>query len=218
MAESEPLVLEHLREEYRLAEFNEATCDADPIRQFKSWFADAKAANLKEPNAMALAVATLDGKPSNRVVLLKEVDQDGFIFYTSYTSRKGRELDTNPFCALVFFWAELERQVRVEGRAAKISREKSDRYFRGRPKGSRLGALVSNQSEVLPGREPLNQRLSELEIQYAQTDDVPTPDYWGGYRVVPQTLEFWQGRANRLHDRLLYSRGPSGWRIERLSP
>ena len=219
MADTEPLVLEHLREEYRLAEFNETTCEEDPIRQFRQWFADAKAAILKEPNAMALATATPDGKPSNRIVLLKEVDGEDFIFYTSYTSRKGREFEVNSACALVFFWAELERQVRVEGHVQKVSREKSDRYFRGRPKGSRLGALVSNQSEILPGRQPLEEKLTNLEAKYVGTDDVPTPDYWGGYSVVPETIEFWQGRANRLHDRLLYSRRQgSDWRIERLSP
>ncbi len=213
------LSLADLREDYRLAEFGEQNCETNPIAQFNKWFGEAKAADSKEPNAMSLATATLDGKPSNRIVLLKEVSDDGFVFYTSYSSRKGQELKTNPFCALTFLWAELERQVRVEGRATKLSREKSDSYFRRRPKGSRLGALVSNQSTVLPSRQPLIDGLLRLEAKYAVTDDVPTPDYWGGYCITPYTIEFWQGRTNRLHDRLLYSKEAGGnWRIERLSP
>ena len=213
------LRLEAMREDYRLAEFNEQNCDSNPIEQFKAWFSEAKAAGLREPNAMALATATPDGKPSNRIVLLKELNEEGFVFYTSYQSRKGGEFEANPFCALVFLWAELERQVRVEGRATKVTRDKTERYFRTRPKGSRLGALVSNQSQVLPGRQPLTDKLEELEARYAGTDDVPAPDYWGGYCVVPYRIEFWQGRTNRLHDRLLYSRrGGTDWQIERLSP
>lgn len=213
------LRLEAMREDYRLAEFNEQNCDSNPIEQFKAWFSEAKAAGLREPNAMALATATPDGKPSNRIVLLKELNEEGFVFYTSYQSRKGGEFEANPFCALVFLWAELERQVRVEGRATKVTRDKTERYFRTRPKGSRLGALVSNQSQVLPGRQPLTDKLEELEACYVGTDDVPAPDYWGGYCVVPDRIEFWQGRTNRLHDRLLYSRrGGTDWQIERLSP
>jgi pyridoxamine 5'-phosphate oxidase len=212
------LSLENLREEYRRAEFDEQNCETNPIAQFAKWFTEAQSAHLKEPNAMSLATATLEARPSNRIVLLKEVSEDGFVFYTSYTSRKGRELASNPFCALTFLWAELERQVRVEGQAEKVSREKSERYFRGRPKGSRLGALVSNQSAVLPGREPLIGKLASLEAKYAGVEDIPTPDYWGGYCVAPYAVEFWQGRINRLHDRLLYSRSGNEWRIERLSP
>ncbi len=212
------LSLESLREDYRRAEFGEQNCETNPIAQFAKWFTESQSAHLKEPNAMALATATLDAKPSSRIVLLKEVSEDGFVFYTSYTSRKGRELASNPFCALTFLWAELERQVRVEGRAEKVSRQKSENYFRGRPKGSRLGALASNQSTVLPGREPLIQRLASLEAKYAGTEDVPMPAEWGGYCVIPYALEFWQGRTNRLHDRLLYSKSGDEWRIERLSP
>lgn len=212
------LSLENLREDYRRAAFGEQNCETNPIGQFAKWFTEVQSAHLKEPNAMSLATATLEGKPSNRVVLLKEVSEVGFVFYTSYTSRKGRELASNPFCALTFLWAELERQVRVEGRAEKVSREKSERYFQSRPKGSRLGALASNQSTVLPGREPLIERLTSLEARYAGTEDIPTPPQWGGYCVVPYTVEFWQGRTNRLHDRLLYSRNGKEWTIERLSP
>ncbi len=212
------LALADLREDYRRAEFDERNYETNPIEQFKVWFNEAKVADLKEPNAMTLATATPEGRPSGRIVLLKELTDDGFVFYTNYTSRKGRELETNPFCALTFFWAELERQVRVEGRVSKVTREKSEEYFRGRPKGSRLGALVSNQSEVLLSRQPLIDRLAVLEARYAETDDVPTPEYWGGYCVEPYSIEFWQGRTNRLHDRLLYSRFEGGWRLERLSP
>jgi pyridoxamine 5'-phosphate oxidase len=213
------LLLEALRADYRLAELNETNCETNPIRQFEIWFKDAQVADLKEPNAMSLATATPDGRPSGRIVLLKEAGEFGFVFYTNYHSRKGRELETNPHCALTFYWAELERQVRVEGRAEPVSREKSESYFQGRPKGSRLGALASAQSEVVPGRELLELRLAELEATYKGTDNVPLPEYWGGYCVRPETIEFWQGRPNRLHDRIRYQRkGESHWIIERLSP
>jgi pyridoxamine 5'-phosphate oxidase len=206
------------RTEYRLAALDEAHCDTNPIRQFQKWLEEAQAADLKEPNAMTLATVAA-GRPSARIVLLKEVGDGGFVFYTNYTSRKGQELKTNPLCALTFYWAELERQVRVEGRAELVSRAQSAAYFRTRPKGSRLGALASEQSAVLPGRQPLERRLAELEVRYAATDDVPVPDHWGGYCVRPETIEFWQGRANRLHDRIQYRRnGENDWLIERLSP
>lgn len=213
------LTLEALRADYRLAELSEANCQTNPMQHFKAWFQDARAAGLKEPNAMTLATATRDGRPSGRIVLLKETTEDGFFFYTNYHSRKGRELGTNPLCALTFHWAELERQVRVEGTVELVAREKSEAYFRSRPKGSRLGALVSSQSEVLPSREPLELRLAELEAKYTGTDDVPLPEHWGGYCVRPEAIEFWQGRTNRLHDRISYRRkGESSWIIERLSP
>jgi pyridoxamine 5'-phosphate oxidase len=212
------LDLEGLREDYRRAEFSEENCETNPIEQFVRWFTESQAADLKEPNAMSLATVSSEGKPSNRIVLLKEVSDDGFVFYTSYISRKGKELETNPFCALTFWWAELERQVRVEGRAEKVSREKTEHYFRTRPRGSRLGALVSEQSKVLPGRQVLLSKLAALESRYADEEDIPVPNYWGGYCVVPYALEFWQGRPNRLHDRLRYSKAAKEWRIERLSP
>ncbi len=213
------LSLEDLREEYKRGALDEVNCDPNPTRQFRQWMSEAQAAQLKEPNAMTLATATPDGRPSGRIVLLKEVLGDGFVFYTNYTSRKGYEIDRNPYVALTFYWAELERQVRVEGRITKVAREKSEKYFAGRPKGSRLGALVSHQSEVLPSRKPLEAKLEQLQLQYADTDHVPAPDWWGGYCVTPDAVEFWQGRENRLHDRLLYRRtNEGGWAIERLSP
>ena len=211
--------LSNLREDYRLAALDEKQCAAHPVRQFEHWFGEAKSACLKEPNAMTLATVDAQGQPSARIVLLKGIEEDTFLFYTNYESRKGRELAANPRCALTFFWAELERQVRVEGSVEKVSQEKSAAYFKGRPKGSRLGAIVSQQSAELPSREPLEERLAELEQRFAHTDDVPMPEFWGGYRVKPHLVEFWQGRTNRLHDRILYRLEPSGtWRIGRLSP
>jgi pyridoxamine 5'-phosphate oxidase len=213
------LSLEALRADYRLAELSETHCRTNPIEQFQAWFQEAQAADLKEPNAMALATATPAGKPSGRIVLLKEAGEFGFVFYTNYHSRKGRELEAIPQCALTFYWAELERQVRVEGQVERVPQEKSEAYFRGRPKGSRLGALASEQSTILPSREPLESRLAELEAIYRDTDDVPLPEHWGGYCVRPDTIEFWQGRTNRLHDRIRYQRkGENEWVIERLSP
>lgn len=213
------LALEHLRADYRLAEFDEQNCETNWFEQFRRWFAAAQVADLKEPNAMSLATVAADGRPSNRVVLLKEVSEEGFVFYTSYMSRKGKELAANRYCAAVFLWTELERQVRVEGEAVRVSREQTERYFRTRPKGSRLGALVSSQSEVLAGRHILEEKLARLEAQYRETEDVPVPDYWGGYCMVPNVVEFWQGRTNRLHDRLRYRKDGAGtWRIERLGP
>ena len=213
------LSLEHLREEYRRGALDEVNCEPDPMEQFRRWMQEARAAQLKEPNALTLATATPDGRPSGRIVLLKEVVPDGFVFYTNYTSRKGHEMEANPHVALTFYWAELERQVRVEGQISKVSREKSQTYFRGRPKGSRLGALASHQSDVLPSRKPLEAKLEELQLEYADSDDVPAPDWWGGYCVRPEAIEFWQGRENRLHDRLLYRRtNEDHWAIERLSP
>ena len=213
------LVLEDLREEYRRGALDEQNCDSNPIAQFRVWMEQARAANLKEPNAMTLATATLDGKPSARIVLLKELTDQGFVFYTNYTSRKGQECDSNPNVALTFYWGELERQVRVEGTVERVSQEKSEAYFRNRPKGSRLGALASHQSEIVPSRAPLEAKLAELERKYANTDDVPTPEWWGGYFVRPDAIEFWQGRPNRLHDRLLYRLDANfAWTIDRLSP
>jgi pyridoxamine-phosphate oxidase len=213
------LELAHLREDYRRAVLDEAHCAPDPMRQFEQWFKEAKSADLKEPNAMTLATVSADGQPSARIVLLKGLERDGFVFYTNYASRKGRELLANPRCALTFYWAELERQVRVEGAVEKVSKEQSENYFKGRPKGSRIGAVVSNQSAELPSRRPLETRLAELELAYANTDDVPMPETWGGYYLAPHLVEFWQGRTNRLHDRIVYRLNEDGtWRMGRLSP
>lgn len=220
LTEQTPLLsLAELREDYRRGGLPDGDYETNPFALFNRWMTEARAAQLKEPNAMTLSTSTPDGKPSGRIVLLKEVSEVGFVFYTNYTSRKGQEIKTNPNVALTFYWAELERQVRVEGNVEKVSREKSESYFRGRPKGSRLGALVSRQSERLPSRAPLETRLQELEKKYAATDDIPAPDYWGGYCVIPEAIEFWQGRTNRLHDRLLYRRkDEDAWAIDRLSP
>ena len=217
----ESLLLEHLREEYRRGELDETHCDSNPIEQFRAWMEQARSARLKEPNAMTLATATGDGRPSARIVLLKELTTHGFIFYTNYGSRKARDCDSNPNVALTFYWAELERQVRVEGTISKVSPEKSEAYFRVRPRGSRLGALASDQSTIVESREVLERKLKDLELQYRETDDIPMPPHWGGYLVLPAAVEFWQGRANRLHDRLLYTKLPSRepeWSLVRLSP
>ena len=213
------LSLAGLRENYQLGELSEENCRTNPLEQFEDWFKQAQAADLKEPNAMVLATATAEGRPSARVVLLKEVCDIGFVFYTSHANRKGKELGTNPFCALTFYWAELERQVRVEGRVQLIPRSRAEVYFRSRPRGSRLGALASKQSEWLPNRQILEKKLTDLEAQYAGSDDIPMPESWGGYLVVPETIEFWQGRPNRLHDRIRYKKDAGGnWTVERLSP
>jgi pyridoxamine 5'-phosphate oxidase len=207
----------HLRKDYALAELNEATVDANPIRQFSTWLGQALAAELPEPYAMTLATATPEGVPSARIVLLRLFDERGFVFYTNYDSRKGRELTANPHAALVFYWPELERQIRIEGRVGQLSAAESDAYFASRPRLSRLGALASNQSAVIPGRAVLEARMEELQTQYPG-EDVPRPPHWGGYRLAPTALEFWQGRRSRLHDRIHYERAGTVWKQSRLSP
>lgn len=214
------LSLAELRQNYIRGVLDEASVDSNPIAQFKTWFWEAQQAGLPEPNAMTLATSTSDGYCTARIVLLKELDENGFVFYTNYESRKGRDLTDNPHAALVFYWAELERQVRIEGRVDRVPRQQSEAYFKSRPRGSRLGAWVSHQSEVIQSRKMLEARLRDLETRYAGTDEIPVPDYWGGFRVRPHSIEFWQGRPNRLHDRLRYLRNSEDeqWRIERLGP
>jgi pyridoxamine 5'-phosphate oxidase len=210
--------LDDLRREYTQRGLREEDLAPDPFIQFGVWFDEVAQADIREPNAMTLATATPDGRPSARMVLLKGADARGFNFFTNYESRKGNELTANPRAALVFFWVQLERQVRVEGHVERLSSEESDAYFASRPEGSQLGAWASQQSAVLPGRGPLEARYEELRAQY-EGHEAPRPPFWGGYRVVPETVEFWQGRVNRLHDRLRYRRQSDGsWVIERLSP
>lgn len=207
-----------LRKEYTLRGLTEKEANADPLRQFDLWFDEAVKANLSEPNAAALATVDTSNHPTVRIVLLKGYDDRGFVFYTDYRSRKGLELDHNPHAGLCLWWAEMERQVRVDGRVEKISPDESDVYFASRPRASQLGAWASDQSQLLPGREPLETRLAEVEKRFADSV-VPRPPNWGGYRLIPESIEFWQGRPQRLHDRLLYSRKPGGgWQMVRLSP
>jgi pyridoxamine 5'-phosphate oxidase len=208
-----------LRREYVQQSLDEGVVLADPIAQFSAWFRDAEAAKLAaEPNAMTLATADADGAPSARIVLLKAFDADGFVFYTDYRSRKGLELAANPRAALVFFWAELERQVRVLGTVAPVDRPTSATYFATRPVLSRVSAWTSHQSSVLDSRATLEARFADTVLRFP-AGDVPLPEHWGGYRVSPTTIEFWQGRRSRLHDRLQYVRtADDGWRLERLSP
>jgi pyridoxamine 5'-phosphate oxidase len=209
--------LARLRKEYTSAGLTESAADPDPIAQFRRWFDAALAADLHEPNAMTLATATPKGLPSARVVLLKGFDERGFVFYTSYEGRKSEEIEANPRCALVFYWGELERQVRVEGRVSRIPEEESDEYFGSRPRGSQLGAWASEQSRPVEGRDALEERLRNLEAEY-EGRELPRPPFWGGYRVEPEVIEFWQGRENRLHDRLVYRRSGGLWMRERLQP
>jgi pyridoxamine 5'-phosphate oxidase len=206
-----------MRREYAREGLAEADVDADPVVQFGRWFEQAEQGGLLEPHAMTLATATPDGRPSARMVLLRGFDQRGFCFYTNYQSRKGDELAANPRAALVFWWDKLERQVRIEGRVERTSRAESEDYFSSRPPGSQLSAAASPQSRVIDGRATLERRVTELAT--GQRDgQVPLPEFWGGYRLAHEVVEFWQGRPNRLHDRLRYRRAGSGWKLERLAP
>lgn len=212
------IVFLQLRREYTRGFLNEDELDPDPFDQFEKWFREAVAAEVPFPNAMTLATATRDGRPSARIMLLKGFDKEGFVFYTNYESPKGRELLENPYAALLFYWAELERQVRITGSVKKVSREESERYFQSRPLGSRLAAWASPQSEVIPNRKVLEDFLKQMAEKYPD-GNVPLPPFWGGFCLVPETFEFWQGRPDRLHDRFRYVRRPDGtWRIERLAP
>lgn len=206
-----------LRQDYKLHALLEADTNPDPIVQFQTWFDGAVAAQLPEPNAMTIATATPDGIPSARVVLLKGFDDRGFVFFTNYDSHKGQELQANPHAALVFLWTELERQVRIQGTVERISAVDSDEYYYSRPAGSRLGAWASGQSQVIADRTVLETRLAQLQTEYPN-GDIARPSHWGGFRVVPTLIEFWQGRSSRLHDRLRYQKVEAGWTIDRLSP
>jgi pyridoxamine 5'-phosphate oxidase len=197
---------------------DEKTVDRDPLKLFRRWFDEAIVSGSRLPESMTLATATKDGKPSARVVLLKQVDDDGFVFYTNYRSAKAQELENNPRAALVFYWVGLDRQVRVEGAVERVSATESDEYFRTRPRESQLGALASPQSEVIESREFLEQRFAQLERVY-ENREVERPSHWGGYRLKPDRIEFWQNRPGRLHDRILYERQADGsWTIQRLAP
>jgi pyridoxamine 5'-phosphate oxidase len=206
------------RHDYEKASLDESAVDRDPIRQFAAWFEQATASAIPEPNAMTLATVSPEGRPSARIVLMRGFDERGFVFFTNYESRKGREIAANPFASLVFFWQALERQVRVEGAIVKADAVESDEYFQSRPTGSKLGAWVSNQSGVVAGREALELEMAAIEGRFPD-EEIPRPPHWGGYRVMPSSVEFWQGRRSRLHDRLVYRKPAEGaWRIERLAP
>ncbi|MET9961920.1 pyridoxamine 5'-phosphate oxidase [Streptomyces sp. NPDC006326] len=207
-----------MRKQYRSEIVHEASLAEDPMRQFAVWFQQAADSHLFEPNAMVVSTATPDGRPSSRTVLLKQFDERGFVFYTNYASRKGRELDANPHIALLFPWHPIARQVIVAGTASRTGRDETAAYFRSRPHGSQLGAWASDQSAVIASRAELDRRYAELEERYPEGEQVPVPPEWGGIRIVPQEVEFWQGHENRLHDRLRYVREGGKWRIERLCP
>ncbi|MQL92398.1 hypothetical protein Taro_025017 [Colocasia esculenta] len=217
-----PVDVSAMRENYTSPEFLEDQAMADPIDQFRAWFNDAVAARLREPNAMALSTADKEGKPSSRMVLLKGFDENGFVWYTNYGSRKAHDLSENPCASLLFYWDSLNRQVRIEGTVTKVSEEESERYFHSRPHGSQLGAIVSKQSNIVAGRHVLHQAYVELQEKYPEGSLIPKPEYWGGYRLTPSHFEFWQGQPSRLHDRLQYSPkdvdGKRAWQIDRLAP
>lgn len=206
-----------LRKDYRLASLDEQDVSPDPLEQFDRWWKEATVSEVDEANAMTLATSTLDGFPSARIVLLKSFNEDGFVFFTNYESRKGQEMAVNPQVSLLFFWRELERQIRIDGVVSKVPAAISDEYYNSRPPGSRLSAIVSPQSRVVPHRSFLEEQVKLLAEKYVLKDP-ERPEYWGGYIVKPVRMEFWQGRSNRLHDRLLYTQEGGSWKIERLAP
>jgi len=206
-----------IRRVYSLTELNESTVLDDPFKQFSEWMEEAVKSNIIDPNAMILATSNKDSIPSVRVVLLKGFDNEGFIFYTNYNSKKGKNLVENPNASALFFWKELERQIRISGRVNKISQKESEEYFHSRPRESQLAALASNQSEVIPGREFLEQKFNEFKEEY-HDKEIPLPPHWGGFKLFADSFEFWQGRENRLHDRISYLKEDNAWQIVRLAP
>ena len=214
----EKSTIQNLRQDYRSASLSKSDVDKNPFQQFSKWFKEALNAKVTEPNAMTIATSNKNAIPSARIVLLKEFNEAGFVFYTNYNSQKGKELEENPHAALIFFWGDLERQIRIEGVVEKVTEEDATEYFNSRPKGSQLGALTSPQSETIPNRAFLEYKLADLEKEY-HYKDISKPAHWGGYRVIPNKIEFWQGRTSRLHDRIVYLKNDDqSWRFERLAP
>ena len=206
-----------IRRDYSLHSLNESDVAANPIEQFTKWWSDAIKSEILEVNAMTLATSDKNGKPSARIVLLKGFDERGFVFFTNYESNKAKALAENPKAALIFFWKEIERQIRIEGTVEKVSVQESDTYFFSRPEGSRIGAWASPQSKIITGRNILEENVQKYKEEFKNS--IPRPPHWGGYRVMPFKIEFWQGRSNRLHDRILYTKTPNGsWKVERLAP
>lgn len=208
----------NLREDYRAKTLEAKDISINPFHQFTEWFQEALDSNIKEANAMTIATVDENGKPSARIVLLKGYDEDGFMFYTNYDSKKGKELTSNPNIAVVFLWKDLERQIRIEGIAKKMSVQKSLKYFQSRPKGSQIGAWASPQSSVIENRNVLEKNVADLKEKYSKVENLPIPPNWGGYQITPTLIEFWQGRSSRLHDRICYTLEGKEWKIERLAP
>jgi len=213
--------IQSLRKEYSSQGLSESQVGSDPFELFKNWFDEAVDAKIQEPNAMSISTCSKDGKPSSRIVLIKEFDHRGFVFYTNYESRKGQEIAANPFVSLVFWWGDLQRQIRIEGKVQKTSEEESRNYFSTRPRDARIGAWASRQSTVLSSRTALDTFVQEFTEKFKNETDIPPPPYWGGFRVVPSSIEFWKGRTNRLHDRIVFERKEDdehSWNIRRYSP
>lgn len=207
----------NLRRDWSLKELDESNVSENPFDQFSIWMQEAVEAKILEPNAMALATANKKGIPSARIVLLKNIDRHGLVFFTNYESKKSKDLMENPNASVVFFWKELERQLRVSGSVEKISKKESEEYFKTRPYESRLSAWASKQSSEIPGRKSLEEKFSEMKNRFGE-DNIPLPDFWGGFRLIPKEFEFWQGRVNRLHDRIVYQKKNDAWKIVRLAP